>query len=506
MFVSFNRHLVREYVSVRLRRAAVDRSTGSQPRHVGTLQPGAEVMRVLRPNLSSCGLCAALLLLGCSGSELSSPRDRTLDAGSLQDTPAPDAGGNAGGDAGRSPASPPNDEAGRGAAGGTAAGVASAGEAAPPMESLPDGGMSQDGALPEPPEPEPAEPSVVYGPMFVYAGGWDWGSTTYPFASFEFDLIAGTWRQIGEPTDLGANPSYIAKSPDQRTLYITNERDDSLGGLTVARVEANGALERLGHQPPADGGFVFASLDPATRFVLASSYNGASISVFPRRTDGTLGSAVATRTFPEGAKSHSILARGGFAWVANLALDSIAQLTFDDSTGQLADNPAAAAFVDRPDSGPRTIAAPPDPANPHLYVSHEFGSSISVMRVADTGTLAEQQTLSSVPLNFSGQNTGSHVQVHPNGNFLYVSNRGHDSIAVFAIAPDGSLSLLQHASTRGQTPRHFDIDASGQWLIVANQSSGSLAAFRIVSDGRLEPFGELATGLLEPTAVAVVRR
>jgi len=342
--------------------------------------------------------------------------------------------------------------------------------------------------------------------MFVYAGGWNWQSTSYPFTSFEFDLITGTWRPIGEPIDLGPNPSYIAKSPDQRTLYITNERDDNLGGLTVARVEANGALERLGHEPPADAGFVFASLDPTTRFVLAASYNGGSVSVFPRQTDGTLGSAVATRSFPQGAKSHSIIARGGFAWVANLDLDSIAQLTFDDSTGQLADNPASAAFADRPDSGPRTIAAPPDASSPHLYVSHEFGSSISVMRVADTGTLSEQQTLSTVPPGFSGENTGSHVQVHPNGRFLYASNRGYDSIAVFAIAANGTLALLQHAPTRGQTPRHFDIDASGEWLIVANQDSGTLAAFRIVSDGRLEPFGELMTNLLAPTTVAVIRR
>jgi 6-phosphogluconolactonase len=445
------------------------------------------------------GSLGATLFVACSGSEVSSraARDRTLDAGSVTGTPAAGAGGRAG----TAPPSPPSN-----AGGGAPASGSPEGEAAPEPELPLDAGIGQDAAMTEPPEPEPAEPSVVYGPMFIYAGGWDWTASSYPFTGFEFDLVTGTWRRLAEPIDLGPNPSYIAKSPDQHTLYVTNELDDDSGGLTVARVEANGALQRLGHQPPVEGGFVFASLDPTTRFLLAASYNGASVSVFPRQSDGTLGTAVATKHFPEGAKSHSILARGRFAWVANLELDSIAQLTFSDSTGQLADNPAGAAFADRPDSGPRTIAAPPDTASPYLYVSHEFGSSISVMRVEETGVITEQQNQSTLPAGYSGESTGSHVQVHPSGQFLYASNRGHDSIAVFAIGADGSLSLLQHASTRGQTPRHFDIDASGQWLIVANQGSGSLAAFRIGEDGRLEPFGELATGLLEPTTVAAIRR
>lgn len=346
--------------------------------------------------------------------------------------------------------------------------------------------------------------SAAQASLFVYVGGWDWESTSYPFASLEFDLATGAWRQLAEPIDLGPNPSFIAKSPDQRALYVTNERDDELGGLTVARIEAGGALQPLGHQPAVHGGFVFASFDPAARFLLASSYTGASVSVFPLQSDGALGKVVATRHFQDGAKSHSIIVRQTSAWVANLGLDAIAQLTFDDRAGQLADNPAGAAFAGRPQSGPRTIAAPPDPRSPHLYVSHEFGSAISVMQIGDSGLLSEQQTQSTLPADFTGENTGSHVQVHPNGRVLYAGNRGHDSIAVFAIGVDGSLSLLQHVSSRGQKPRHFDIDASGQWLIAANQDSGSLAAFRIGGDGRLEAFGELATGLREPTTVALI--
>jgi 6-phosphogluconolactonase len=198
---------------------------------------------------------------------------------------------------------------------------------------------------------------------------------------------------------------------------------------------------------------------------------------------------------------------GAVALVPNLGLDRVAQLEFDDPSGRARENPRGAAYGDQPGSGPRTLAASSDPANPHVYLSHEFASSLSVLTLTRDGTLQHRSTISTLPAGFRGENTGAHVAVHPNGRFVYASNRGHDSIAVFALSDDGStLSPLQQAPSRGAWPRHFALDRLGRFLVAANQQSGSVAAFRIAADGRLEASGDVLHGLKEPTTVAVIAR
>lgn len=157
--------------------------------------------------------------------------------------------------------------------------------------------------------------------------------------------------------------------------------------------------------------------------------------------------------------------------------------------------------------GPRHLAFTPNGA--FAFVTFEGDSRVGAYRVNGNGTLSEVEVESTLPSGYSGANTGAHVLVHPNGRYLYCSNRGHDSLAVFTIAEDGKLTLNQHVATGGKVPRHFDVDQPGRRLVVANQgddniANGSLAVFTVGDDGRLAPLGTPLTGLRSPTAVAMV--
>jgi len=145
-----------------------------------------------------------------------------------------------------------------------------------------------------------------------------------------------------------------------------------------------------------------------------------------------------------------------------------------------------------PGAGPRHVAF--HPTLPLAFAINELTSTItSLSWDPATGRLAAAGSVSSLPAGYSGENSTAEIAVHPNGRFLYGSNRGHDSIAVFTIGPMGTLTLVEHEPTRGQTPRNFAIDPAGKWLIAANQKSNSLAVFNIDQDtGELTSVGPLA--------------
>lgn len=347
---------------------------------------------------------------------------------------------------------------------------------------------------------------------FVYVGGWDWSGAAYPYQSYALDRRSGE-LQLLNTTDVGPNPSYSAQSTDGRFLYIVNEYDDSAGVTTATLEDPSHVARSIAHRAFSGGrGLVFASLDPAGKFLLATSYAGGAVMVFPVEQDGKLGEAVDTHTFapPAGedeAQSHSVRVHpsGKWAYVPNKALDSIAQFAFDAESGKLTPLPAAVLDTGA-DSEPRHIAL--TPSGELALVAFEGSSRIGSYRVLPTGALAEVEVKSLVPDGWSGTNTGAHVLVHPNGRFVYASNRGHDSIAVFALTEAGRLTLLQHEPSRGRMPRNFDIDKSGTLLVVANQGEadddGRLAVFSIQPDGTLSRRGGVLSGLKSPNSVSIV--
>ena len=226
--------------------------------------------------------------------------------------------------------------------------------------------------------------------------------------------------------------------------------------------------------------------------------------MIPIRPDGTLGAA--TDIVASGKLSHYITTSpdNRFVFVSCLQPNYIAQYRFDDVTGKLAPNVPATLIIPGANPGPRHLAF--HPSGDFAFVLNELSSTLTALRYdRASGLLSVIQTVSTLPANVPG-NTGAEVQVHPGGKYVYTSNRGHNSIAVFSVdQSNGHLALVSNASTGGLTPRHFSLNERGTMLFVANQQSGNVVAMRVDAQGALGPFVEVASGLKSPQFVQVVR-
>ncbi|MEA3367284.1 MAG: lactonase family protein, partial [Planctomycetota bacterium] len=243
--------------------------------------------------------------------------------------------------------------------------------------------------------------------------------------------------------------------------------------------------------------------DRTGRHLLAVNYGTGSVMARAIGEDGRLGEATAFiahrghSVHPKrqtGPHAHSVHldAANRFAFVADLGLDKVMVYRFDAGAGTLAPHDPPSVAV-APGSGPRHFAF--HPSGRFAYVVNELTSTVTAFRYdAASGVLAPLDTAGTLPKGFAGSNTGAEVAVHPSGRFLYTSNRGHDSIAIFAIdAGTGRLRPVGHAPTRGKRPRHFAVDPSGRFLLAANRDSNNVVVFRIDGEsGRLDPTGGVA--------------
>jgi 6-phosphogluconolactonase len=192
------------------------------------------------------------------------------------------------------------------------------------------------------------------------------------------------------------------------------------------------------------------------------------------------------------AYAHSIIVdpTNRFALVADLGVDKLFVYRFDEKNGSLRPNDPPFATV-RPGSGPRHVKFHP---NGHwVYLINEMGCTVTAFNWdSDHGALTEFQTISTLPADFKGASTCAEIKVHPNGRFLYGSNRGHDSLAVFAIdSTTGRLAPLEYVSTRGKIPRNFTFDPTGRWILCTNHGSDNAVVFRVdATTGRLTPTGQ----------------
>jgi 6-phosphogluconolactonase len=303
------------------------------------------------------------------------------------------------------------------------------------------------------------------------------------------------------------NPSFLAVHPNQRFLYAVNEvsryEGKDAGSVSAFAIDrAAGTLTPLNRVSSRGGGPCHLAVDRSGKWLFAANYGGGSLAAFPVHDDGTLGDASAffqhagssaNKARQSGPHAHAAVVSpdNKFMLAADLGLDRVFTYRLDPAAGGLAGEPRFAAIV--PGSGPRHLAFRPD--GKFVYVLNEMASAVGAVRYdAAAGTLAELQTLSTLPEAFSGENSGAEIVTHPGGKFVYASNRGHDSIAIFRIdAAKGTLTSVDRVSTQGKTPRSFAIDPSGRFLVAANQSSGTLVIFRIDQE----------TGSLTPTATAV---
>jgi 6-phosphogluconolactonase len=294
----------------------------------------------------------------------------------------------------------------------------------------------------------------------------------------------------------GANPSFLALHPNGRVLYAVNEV--ATGAVSAFAIDrATGALTRLNEQPSEGAAPCFVSVDRSGRVALVANYDGGSVALLPIRPDGALAAAAQvvrhTGKGPnaerqEGPHAHCILPdpSNRFALAADLGADRVFVYQLDTGSKRLR-HVETSDGVMHPGAGPRHIAF--HPTLPLVFVANELDSTVATLRFdVERGALSPLDTRSTVPADWTGANYPADIHVAASGRTVYVSNRGHNSIAVFSVSePTGALALEQVVSTEGDWPRNFSLDPTGRWLLVANQRSDSVIVFGRDPGGSLTP-------------------
>ena len=313
-----------------------------------------------------------------------------------------------------------------------------------------------------------------------------------------FDAVTGTLT-VPRLVKKTSRPTLFVIDAGGRHLYTCNSATP--GGVSAFEIDRNsGDLRFLNFVESDRRGPSHLSLDQTGRFVLNANYGGGYLEVIAINDDATLGEKTAvvhhegkgehpTRQDAPHAHAFKVDPTNRFALAADLGLDKVLVYRFDATSGAIALNDPPHASV-APGSGPRHIAW--HPKGNIAYVVQELSNEVSVFEWdAGAGVLSEIQTISTLPADFSG-GTAAEIAVHPNGRFVYASNRGHDSIAVYAAdGKSGKLALVEHTGTRGETPRYFEIDPTREWMIVTNEDSDNAVVFRVDPDsGRLTSHGE----------------
>ncbi|GAB2953702.1 hypothetical protein GCM10027048_18660 [Hymenobacter coalescens] len=306
----------------------------------------------------------------------------------------------------------------------------------------------------------------------------------------------------------GVRPGFLALTPDHRYLYAVNAslefQGRSTGAVRAFAVDQQtGGLVLLNEQASEGAGPCYVSLTPTGSAALVANYFGGTVSALPRRPDGHLApAAVVDQHLGSGphknqdrAHAHCILPdpAGRYALAVDLGTDQVLSypLTTEAPALQL---PPNTAFAGRPGAGPRHLAFHPN--GRWAYLINELNSTVTALGYdADAGTFRELHTLSALPAGYAGSNASADVHVSPDGRFVYGSNRGHDSLVVFAVdARNGHLRLVEHVSTQGKTPRNFTFSPDGRLLLVANQNSDSIHSYHVhPRTGRLTPTGHSAS-------------
>ena len=311
------------------------------------------------------------------------------------------------------------------------------------------------------------------------------------------------------------SPSFLALHPNGKFLYAVNETDDyegkASGSVTAYRIAnaEGGVLEKLNTVSSHGAHPCHLALTPKANAVIIANYTGSTVAVIEIKADGSLGGTLnkivhkgSSVLKPRQANPHphavNLDPANKFVFISDLGMDQIVRYKLEEN-GQLSDRLGSTKV--NPGAGPRHFAF--HPKAPFGYVLNEITRTIIAFRYnQSSGELTEIQTISTVPDGWTKGSTAE-IFIHPNGRFLYSSNRGHDSIACFHIHQGcGKLSLVEIEKTGGRTPRNFNLDPSGKWIIAANQSSGDLHVFSLDQNtGALAP----AAGRIEiPAPVCVV--
>jgi 6-phosphogluconolactonase len=357
----------------------------------------------------------------------------------------------------------------------------------------------------------------------VYVGSYtDAPSASKGIYAWRFDPSSGRVTSLGLVAET-VNPAYVCATPDGRFLYAVNwQTAEAAEGDTVSAYAIDGKAGALAllNEASAGGGLPNQVIvDPRGKFAMVTNYgfhgndadhNNSSLAGLPIQADGRLSAPfyvdhhTGAALSPRQARTHGVIFTKDdrFAFVAELGLDRV--YVYHVDAAKPAVTPADPPFVSlSARSGPRRLALSPD--EKFLYVNHETDSKVSVFAV-DHGTLKEIQQISTLPADFQGRNTTAEIQMDKAGRFLYVSNRGADSIVVYAVDADkGTLTLSEFVPALGQSPRNITIDPIGRYFFAANQVSNNVVIFSVdTQTGHLTPTGQ-QLHMDQPASVFLVK-
>jgi 6-phosphogluconolactonase len=365
----------------------------------------------------------------------------------------------------------------------------------------------------------PAKGSNVAGSYFVYVGTYT-GPTSKGIYGFRFDPKTGQFTSTGLVAEL-PNPSWLVTDPQHRFLYAVTEMgpepgaDDYKKNGYISSYSINpktGALTFLNKVDTGGGGSCHLVIDKTGKTIFVANYGSGNVASFAIKADGSIGertgfdqhsgSSVDTAR-QTGPHAHAVVLSPDdrFLFVPDLGLDQVKIYRVDSAKGTFAPNDPAFATV-KAGLGPRHFTFGKE-AN-FAYTLCEMGSSVAVFAYDPVkGALTPVQTISTLPSDFKGENDSAEIEVDRSGRFLYASNRGSDSVTVFAIDPvKGTLTKVQVEPTQGKIPRNFALDPTGKYLVAANQKSDQLVVFAVdQKDGQLKPAGQT---LAVPAPVSIL--
>ncbi len=328
----------------------------------------------------------------------------------------------------------------------------------------------------------------------AYIGTYTTKTQSKGIYAYRFDGATGKLSAMGVAAE-SADPSFLTVHPGGKYLYAVNEignfNGEKSGAVSAYAIDRKtGKLTLLNQVASRGAGPCHISLDKTGKYVLVANYDSGTVAVFPVQSDGQLGKYTAfekhigsgvNKERQEGPHAHWIATSpdNRFLLTADLGIDRILISKFHLADGAFTRNKPNSGVKLKSGAGPRHAAF--HPGGKFFYVTSELNSTVTAYSYnAKGGALRELQVISTLPKDFSGENDAAEIAVHPSGKFLYVSNRGRDSIAVFAMDPlKGKLTPVADIATQGKTPRNFAIDPTGRYLLAANQNSNSVVVFKI---------------------------